>query len=276
MRADLHTHTTASDGSLSPFALFELQKQSGVELFAITDHDTLAGYDLLASSAIDGQGTRLISGIEFSAQWNRREIHIVGLGFDSSDPALRSMIGSQAERRHDRAKRIGDKLAYLGIKGAYDAALKHAAGGIPGRPHFARHLIDTGRVSDMETAFRRYLGDGKLAACKTQWPAVSEVTALIRAAGGVAVLAHPVVYGLTRTKLLTLLGDFIDAGGQAMEVAVPGVQPDKQAAMAQIARQLKLLGSAGSDLHDPTNPWRHPSRIPAIPDGINPVWEILV
>lgn len=275
LRVDLHTHTTASDGALSPAELYALQREAGNDLFAITDHDTLDGYDSLAASLAD-DGPRLVPGIEFSTVWRKREIHIVGLGFDPADDSIRALVAAQYHRRIDRARRIGERFDYLGIKGAYEGAMALADGGIPGRPHFARFLINGGRVGDMDTAFRRYLADGKPAACRTDWPGVEEVAGCVKQGGGVAVLAHPAAYELTRTKLRELLADFSAAGGGAIEVAVPGVNPDQQAHFARLGCEFGLKGSAGSDFHDPGQFWRHPGRVPALPEGIDPVWQYWV
>lgn len=273
MQADLHCHTTASDGVLSPAALLEMQLQAGTALLAITDHDTLGAYDQVRDAAGAVPELTLIPGVEFSCRWGKREVHVLALGFEADNPQIRALIGAQHERRLDRARRVGAKFDLLGIPGAFDAAMAAADGGVPGRPHFARFLVESGRVADMDTAFRRYLADRKPAACATEWPTLEAVTALIAAADGVAVLAHPGAYELSRTKLRELLGVFAEAGGGALEIAMPGVSADLQHHYVRLAKEFGLSGSAGSDFHDPAQFWRHPSRIPALPDGINPVWE---
>lgn len=273
MRADLHTHTLASDGELSPRALLALQSGEGTQLTAITDHDTLAGYDeAVALPAADSQ-LRLLSGIEFSAALRGREVHVVGLGFDAAHPAIRAAVAAQAQRRRDRALAIGERLERLGVRGALQGAEEQARGAVPGRPHFARFLVAVGRVRDEEEAFARYLGEGKPAACAVAWAPMEEAIGWIRAAGGLAVLAHPLAYGFTRARLRALLDAFREAGGVAAEVALAGIAPAAMHGLARQVRDARLRASAGSDYHAAVQFWRRPSRIPALPEYLEPVWN---
>lgn len=272
MLVDLHTHTSASDGELAPLALLEMQSAAGVGLTAFTDHDTLDGWDRIAAMAAPVPGLpRLLPGIEFSVDAAGREIHVVGLGFDPAHPAIRGGIASQQARRRARAERIAARLEYLGVRGALAGAEREAAGAGLGRPHFARFLVASGRVRTPEEAFHRYLGKGKPAACRMEWPGLEEATGWIRAAGGRAVLAHPLAYKATRSKLRALIGRFRDCGGDAVEVALPGLAAADMALVAQLTREAGLRASAGSDFHA-TGGWNVPARIPPLPAGLEPVW----
>ena len=185
MLVDLHTHTSASDGELAPLALLQMQADAGVGLTAFTDHDTLDGWDRIAAMAVPAVGLpRLLPGVEFSVDAAGREIHVVGLGFDPAHPAIREGVAAQQLRRRARAERIAARLEYLGVHGALAGAELEAAGAGLGRPHFARFLVASGRVRTLDEAFHRYLGRGKPAACRMEWPAMDEATGWIRAAGG--------------------------------------------------------------------------------------------
>ena len=272
MRVDLHTHTNASDGELAPAALLALQAAEGTALTAFTDHDTLGGYDALEGRSSEA-GVRLLSGIELSTQHNGRELHVVGLGFDAGDIALRTAVDAQAGRRDARARAIADRLHALGHPGAWDAVCRYANGASIGRPQFARFLVEAGCVRDSEQAFARYLGTGRPAHCRIEWPSLQEVIGWIRGAGGVAVLAHPLAYALGRARLRTLLGDFRDCGGAAAEVALAGLSPADLATGAREVQRSGLRASAGSDFHLGSQFWRRPSRIPPLPEFLEPVWS---
>ena len=274
MRVDFHCHSTASDGELPPASLLRLLADDGVGLAAITDHDTLGAYDAIAGQPLP-DGLRLIGGIEFSATHEGREIHVVGLGFDPRDPGLREAVALQTGRRRERARRIAERLERLGVPGSLEAVSRIAGEGVPGRPHFARFLVEAGRVRDADEAFERYLGSGKPAGVAIDWPGTEQVTGWIRASGGVAVLAHPLAYAFARTrgKLRGLIGAFRECGGAAVEVAVAGASPDRMQTLARHVREAGLRASAGSDFHGHAQPWRRPCRVPSLPDFLEPVWS---
>lgn len=275
MRVDLHCHSNASDGELAPADLLALLRADGVQLAAITDHDTFDGWASVAPETPLMEGFRLLPGIEFSSCYQNRECHVVGLGFDPACPGIQAAVASQGLRRHERARQLAARLEWLGIPGALDGALAHAAGAAPGRPHFARFLVESGRVRDPDEAFDRYLGEGKPAACPVIWPDLQDVAGWIRAAGGLAVLAHPLAYSFarTRTKLRALIGTFRECGGAAVEVAMAGAAPDRVAQVAKLVSEARLRASAGSDFHALAQHWRRPCRVPALPAGLEPVWS---
>ncbi len=275
MLVDLHTHTNASDGELAPYELLALQAEAGVGLVAITDHDTLGGWDRVrALPAAQGEIPRLLPGIEFSADAGCCEVHVLGLGFDPDHPVLRQAVYRQQMRRRERAQRIADRLEYLGVQGALAGAEAEAAAGGAGigRPHFARFLVASGRVRSFDEAFRRYLGRGRPAACGIEWPALHEVLEWIRAAGGSAVLAHPHAYRLSRSRLRALVAEFRVAGGDALEVAMPGLAAGELEVLARMTREAQLRASAGSDFHRLAG-WNQPTRIPPLPPGLDALWE---
>jgi hypothetical protein len=276
MIADLHCHSTSSDGELTPLALYALACDAGVELLALTDHDTVDGVLALQAGGC-GEATdacRLVTGVELSTLWSKRSVHIVGLNLDIHSPALRQALAGQRDLRYERAMRIGDKLAAQGIQGAYAGALEFAGDSAPCRPHFASWLVQQGVCKDGQQAFVRYLGNNKMPGINHQWPALEEAVGWITAAGGIAVLAHPEDYRLTRTKLRALLADFVSAGGGAVEMAAPGRTLDVARLTEQLCREFKLAASVGSDYHGAGNGWRQLGKTRVIPPDIAPVWSL--
>ncbi|WP_232059097.1 PHP domain-containing protein [Kineobactrum salinum] len=247
---DFHTHTTASDGALSPEQLVDRALQRDLRLFAITDHDTMAGYQAAAEyyTRIGGEMT-LLAGIEFSCRWSGLTVHVVGLGVNCNHPALQDGIDRLTRARLDRATVIAERLSQRGFCGALQGALEAAGSSQPGRPHFAAWMVEQGHVKDMPQAFDRYLGQGKVGDVKAFWPELAEVVAWIVAAGGVAVLAHPLKYRLTRSKLRRLVADFQDAGGTAIEILSGYQTPDQSRQLRTLAQECGLEVSAGSDFH---------------------------
>ncbi|UTA49301.1 PHP domain-containing protein [Simiduia sp. 21SJ11W-1] len=251
-------------------------KQRGVTLLAVTDHDTLASYPE-AQAAAAAEAIALLPGIEISTTWRGRGIHVVGLGFDPEHPVLTRALKDMHQVREARALAIARALAKAGLSGEQDilrAAQMEAGEGSIGRPHFARALVKLGKVSSQAAAFKRFLGNGKPGDVKQDFPEVQTAVQLISAAGGVAVLAHPLKYSLTRTKMRELLGDFIEAGGQAVEL-ISGYQ--EPTATADLARQLAPFGvhaSIGSDFHLPDQRWQELGCAGHLPEGLPPVWAL--
>lgn len=269
---DLHCHSTASDGALPPEELVRRAVEKGVTHLALTDHDTVAGLDD-ARSAANALGLSLIAGTELSCVWRSHTIHIVGLDFDSANPALQSALAQQNENRWSRARTIVDKLARLGVEDLLDKATSKAGGDVPGRPHFARVLVEEGVVKDAAQAFKRYLGTGKAGDVKGFWPELPEVVRWITGAGGIAVLAHPRKYKLTATRLRALVADFRQAGGRGIEVSTSGQSSGDLGFLAELCRRENLLASQGSDFHSPSAPWCELGAIMKMPDGLEPVWH---
>lgn len=269
---DLHCHSTASDGALAPEDVVSRAAERGVTHLALTDHDTIDGLAAASSKAAEA-GISLIPGTELSCIWRSNTIHIVGLDFDPDNAGFQAALGRQNENRWERARAITDKLSKVGVDDLLGKATSQADGDVPGRPHFARVLIDEGIVKDSAQAFKRYLGQGKPGDVKAFWPELGEVVQWIVDAGGVAVLAHPRKYRLTATKLRALVSDFKRAGGRAMEVSTSGQSSGDLGFLAELCRRETLLASQGSDFHFPGAPWCELGRIAKMPDGIEPVWH---
>jgi predicted metal-dependent phosphoesterase TrpH len=267
MSIDLHTHTTASDGLLTPQELVRAAHAAGVRMLAITDHDVVDAYAGLAAPS----GLTLVTGIEFSTAHARQGIHVVGLNVALDSDAMRTALAAQRDARAERAGRIAERLRKRGIAGALSGAARHAGGALLGRPHFASWLVEIGACTDREQAFRKYLGRG--GGVIDTWPPLEAVIGWIRDAGGDAVLAHPAKYGLTRLRLDKLAGAFAAAGGLAMEVISGMQRPELTHALALLAARHGLAASAGSDFHQPQQPWAQLGRVAALPPGCAPVWD---
>ncbi len=268
---DLHLHSTCSDGVLAPLALVELLAACGIRLFALTDHDTLAG-QAEAHAAATQLGLSCLSGIELSGRWHGRTVHIVGLGIDPSAPAIGAAIALRRQLRQARARAIAARLDRAGAPGsaAYAGLAAHDT---PTRMHFARALVELGAASDVPAAFSRWLGRGKPAHVSAEWPELAATVADIVAAGGAAVLAHPLRYMLSAGQRRTLAGEFRSAGGAALEVVTGGAAPHQIETAVGLALRAGLEGSVGSDCHDPSLPWHRPGRLAKLPEAVVPVWK---
>ena len=271
LRYDLHSHSTASDGTLPPGELVRRARGAGVEVLALTDHDTLAGLAEAAEAAGE-LGMRLVPGVEISVSWNGHTVHVLGLDVDPASAALRQGLARLCEYRGWRAREIGRRLEKAGIAGAYAGASALAQGELVGRTHFARFLVQAGHARDLREVFRRFLVQGRPGHVSGEWAALEEVLHWIRDAGGLAVIAHPARYRMTRSKLRRLLGEFRELGGQGLEVVSGSHSKDECFTMARHARDFGLLASAGSDYHGPENPWINLGQLPELPHGCSPVW----
>lgn len=272
---DLHCHSTASDGALTPSELVARAAGQGVTHLALTDHDTLDGI-AEARVAANGVGVTLINGIELSCVWRKHTIHIVGLDMTPEDPVFDQHVADQQASRWKRASAIADKLSrhVTGCdRTVFDQAVRLAGGDVPGRPHFARALVEAGLVRDPAQAFRKYLGSGKPGDVKSFWPELDEVVGWIRDAGGIAVVAHPRKYKLTATRLRQLVADFMAAGGEGIEVVTSGQSSGDLGFLTELCRRQELLASRGSDFHFPGASWCELGRIPSMPEGLTPVWQ---
>lgn len=270
---DLHSHSSASDGILSPEALVSRARVNKVTSLALTDHDSVAGIARAQRAAVS-EGVALVPGIEYSSQWREQGIHIVGLHIDPLSLSTKTAVEHQSGLRGQRAQEIDRRLASkCGIEGALTGAMRHCNGGSIGRPHFARYLVENGHARDMNQAFKKYLGAGKICDSRVSWPDFSTVVDWIKRAGGVAVLAHPAKYKMTRTKLCAMVRDFVEAGGEAMEVICGSQTPERTRDLQCIADKFALKSSCGSDFHGP-GPWQELGSFGSLPAGASPVWEI--
>ncbi|WNL39714.1 PHP domain-containing protein [Halomonas sp. PAMB 3232] len=270
---DLHMHSTASDGALSPFDLVALCASRGLSHIALTDHDTMDGV-AEAALACEREGLCLIAGCELSTRWQGINIHVVALMPGGARGPLIEGLEAQRQARIQRAEVIAQRLEKLGLKDALAKAREHAGSERPlGRPDFARALVAEGLASDWASAFKRYLGSGKKGDVKAHWPEIGEAVEWVVASGGVAAIAHPLRYGLTRRKRGQLMDSFVAAGGQAVELVSGQQNPD---ATRDLARQLverDLYASLGSDFHFPGS-HAAPGSTSAIPrTAARPIWQ---
>jgi predicted metal-dependent phosphoesterase TrpH len=269
MIADLHCHSSHSDGELGLEELVDAARLAGVQVLAVTDHDVTHPAAELAE--LEGGGLTLVSGVEFSACWGKQGVHIVGLNVDAD--ALADAVLSQHRLRQDRAVRIAELLEAQGLPDAMAGASQFSASNYLGRPHFARYMVACGFVKDEKKAFRKYLCSNQINGLGYRWPDLQTIIAWITDAGGDAVLAHPLKYKLSRTKLHALCADFKLAGGRAMEV-VSGAQTAASTAMlSKLCAEGQFLASCGSDFHKPGQCWATLGRFPALPSSCRPIWE---
>ncbi|WP_133512461.1 PHP domain-containing protein [Candidatus Thiosymbion oneisti] len=268
---DLHTHSTASDGTLTPPELVALAAAKGVEVLALTDHDTLEGL-ASARTAADAAGLILSPGVEISVTWGGRTIHIIGLGIDLRNQALCAGLAELSAYRRRRAEAIGQRLAKEGIEGAFEGARAFSNGRLIGRTHFARFLVQRGYASDEREVFKHYLVKGKPGHVVGDWASLETAVGWIRGAGGQAVIAHPGRYHFTRAKLLRLIGEFTALGGVGIEVVSGSHTPDECLRFARYAQENRLLASVGSDFHGPGNPWTQLGGMAPLPSFCTPIW----
>lgn len=246
---DLHSHSYYSDGKLSPSDLVSRAIEYGVDVLALTDHDTVLGI-AEAQQAAKGTELKLIPGIEFSCTWNHKTIHIVGLNIDPNNAQLLNAIDILKTKRETRAKLITQKLTKFGIPGVEEGVAQQIKG-IPGRLHYARYLVERGYASTPGKAFKRFMAKGKPGYVPTEWLSLNDAVNIIKSAGGLSIIAHPRRYDLTFKRLTKLVQEFAEYGGNGLEVATSSQGKEDQGLLASLARQLNLYASIGSDFHEP-------------------------
>ena len=248
MRTDLHSHTTASDGTLSPTALVTMAQQRGIGVLAVTDHDTVAGH-AEAIAAGEALGVRVLRGIEVSALSDEgKEVHVLGYGVQPSDDATRIKIESLRDVREARAKSLLSKLSALGIAINFERVKAFAGDGMIGRPHVARAMVEAGVVRTVNQAFDEYLGEGKPGFVSHEGLTPQQAIALIHRAHGAAVVAHPMLY---KGNLEGLLQDVIAAGLDGIEAFYPAHTPEQTQHFVRLAEKQGLIVTGGSDFHGP-------------------------
>lgn len=271
MKYDLHSHSTASDGLLSPTELVMRAVEQEVEMLALTDHDTVAGIKEAKKSA-ENQPIRFISGVEISIVWQEKSIHLAALNVEEENPGLVALLDNQARLREQRAVEIGEKLAKAGIPNAYEGARALASGEVT-RAHYGRFLAEQEYVRNIEHAFKKYLGQGKPAYVKPIWCEMKEAIDTVHQAGGVISIAHPLRYKMTGRWVRRLIDDFKQAGGDGIEVAGCGQTPDQRQLIARWAKEFDLYASVGSDFHYPTG-WIELGRGLTLPQDCKPIWAL--
>jgi len=272
-RYDLHSHSTYSDGLLTPEALVHRAALRGVDVLALTDHDDTGGLPE-ASAAAEEAGIELIHGAELSVSWESHTVHVIALRIDAANATLATGLASIRSGRDARARRIAAGLAEAGIPDAYEGARKFVTSDrLISRTHFARFLVEAGHAKETKDVFRKFLTPGKPGYVKHAWATLSDAVDWIHAAGGVAVVAHPGRYKISPTGMRRLLGEFRDAGGDGIEVLSPSHTPAQFAEYGTLARVFGLAASCGSDYHGPGEGWLDLGDLPALPAGITPIWS---
>jgi hypothetical protein len=275
MNADLHCHSAISDGTLAPEALAARAKANGVELWALTDHDEVSGQQR-ASDAARAIGLPYLSGCEISVTFADVTVHIVGLGVDADDPALRVGLAATRGGRRERAMQMSDGLAKVGIRGAYEGALKYVGNPeLMSRTHLARFLVESKACPDTQSVFRKYLVEGKPGFVPHRWATLRNAVSWITGAGGLAVIAHPARYKFSPTEEYALFTEFIAHGGRGVEVVTGSHSAAEALRYADTALEFGLLASRGSDFHSPEESHVDLGRLPALPAALTPVWEAL-
>lgn len=271
--ADLHCHSTVSDGVYAPDEIARLAKEGGVTLWSLTDHDELSGQKLAQQTA-QALGIVYLTGVEISVTWANQTVHIVGLGINPENATLVEGLHQTRAGRAQRAQRIGDRLAALGMPGAFEGALPFAGNPeLISRTHFARYLVQAGYFSEVQEVFDRLLKDDGPAHEPMQWASLSAALNWIHGAGGAAVIAHPGRYKYTPTQFGALFDEFKDLGGAAIEVITGSHSVPQFKEYAQVARQYGFEASCGSDFHGPGESRIKLGSLPALPPDLKPVWQ---
>lgn len=273
INADLHCHSVVSDGTLSPEELALRAHQNGVHLWSLTDHDVLGGQARAQDAALN-LGMEYVSGVEISISWMGQTVHIVGLGFDSSNVTLQDGLRATRDGREERARQMAAQLAQIGIENSYEGALKFAGNPeLIARTHFARYLVEQQVCRDMDEVFRKYLVAGKPGYVSHRWASLDQAVDWITGAGGEAVIAHPGRYRLNAMQMDELYARFKDLGGAGIEVVTGSHSPDQYQTYAKVAKRYGFLASRGSDFHDPQESDIDLGQLPHLPEHLTPIWS---
>ena len=248
---DLHTHSTFSDGTFTPLQLVKYAEEKGLKAFAITDHDTTEG--IKEAKSIE-TNVEVISGVEISTRYDKKEIHIVGLYVNENDADLNKQLKYYREKRVTRNFEILEKLNSLGVDITIDDVKESCTGDVISRAHIAKALVSKGFVGSYTEAFDRYLGDNKCAYVPRETLNYEESMELITKAGGVPVFSHPLLYKMSDTNLENMMVKLRQKGLKAVEVYYSThSNSDTQHVMA-MANRVGLIYSGGSDFHGATKP----------------------
>ena len=273
LNADLHCHSVVSDGTLTPEELALRAHQNGVRLWSLTDHDVLGGQERARQAALN-LGMDYLSGVEISISWMGQTVHIVGLGFDASNPILQEGLRATRDGREERARQMAAQLAQIGIENSYEGALKFAGNPeLIARTHFARFLVEQNVCRDMDEVFRKYLVAGKPGYVSHRWASLDQAVEWIRGAGGEAVIAHPGRYRLNTMQMDELYARFKDLGGAGIEVVTGSHSPDQYLTYAKVAERYGFMASRGSDFHDPQESDIDLGNLPHLPEHLKPIWS---
>lgn len=270
---DLHCHSTCSDGLLPAAEVARRAAANGVDMLALTDHDDVDGL-AAAREVADAVGMAFVNGVEISIEWERLQIHVLGLAFDVADAPLNAGLAAIRSGRIERARRMSAELALVGVGGAFEGAMRYAANpNLISRAHFGRYLVEAGVCKDLRSVFESYLVPGRPGYVDHRWATLGDSVRWILDAGGIAAVAHPGRYKLTRSEMRRFLGEFKDLGGQAIEVMSGSHTPEHVAVYGRLAKEYGFLASRGSDFHGPGESYVDLGQLAPLPDGLTPVWE---
>jgi predicted metal-dependent phosphoesterase TrpH len=275
LNADLHCHSVVSDGTLTPEELAARAAANGVELWALTDHDEIGGQQR-ARAAAHANGMKYLTGTEISVTFAGQTVHIVGLGFDADDPQMLQGLTNTRGGREARAMEMSDELAKVGIKDAYEGALRYVGNPeLISRTHFARYLVESGVCKDTNEVFRRFLTEGKPGYVPHRWASLRDAVQWISASGGIAVIAHPARYKFSANEEYALFSEFKAHGGRGVEVVTGSHTAAEYVKYGETAKEFGLAASRGSDFHSPGESHTDLGRLPYLPGELTPVWELL-
>ena len=270
---DLHCHSTASDGLLSPAELVRRAAANEVEMLALTDHDNLDGL-AEARAVAEAEGMRFVNGVEISIEWGGLQVHVLGYAFDAMAPALNAGLEQIRSGRIDRARRMAAELERVGIPGVFEGALRYAENPtLVSRAHVARYLVEIGVSKDVRGVFESYIVPGKPGYVEHRWASLADAVGWIHAGGGVAAIAHPGRYKFSRSEMRTMLDEFKALGGRGLEVVSGSHSVDNVSLFGRLAREYGFLASCGSDFHGPGESYVDLGRASPLPLGLTPIWE---
>lgn len=273
LKIDLHCHSSASDGLLSAAELARRAFGNGVELFSLTDHDDLSGLDA-ARAVADEVGMRFVNGVEISIEWGGLQVHILGYDFDAQALALNAGLQAIRSGRVERAQRMAIELEKVGIRGAFEGAMRYAGNpNLVSRAHFARYLVESGICRDVRSVFDSYLVPGCPGYVDHRWATLPDAVGWILEGGGIASIAHPGRYKFSRSEMRALIEEFIACGGQALEIISGSQSAESLSVFSRLAREYKLMVSCGSDFHGPGESYVDLGQLGPLPSGLTPVWE---
>ncbi|MFC0166508.1 3',5'-nucleoside bisphosphate phosphatase [Pseudoduganella danionis] len=273
LKVDLHCHSNVSDGVLAPAAVAQTARKAGVDVWALTDHDEIDGV-AEARAAAQALGMQFVSGVEISITWAKETVHIVGLQIDETHAGLCAGLAATRAGRDNRGRQIAAELAKAGIADAYEGALKFVGNpDLMSRTHFARYLVEQGVCANIPDVFKKYLSEGKPGYVPHRWATLEDAVGWIRAAGGIAVIAHPGRYKFNDMAQGVLFDEFKQLGGTAIEVVTGSHTPDQYPEYAELARRYGFLASRGTDFHAPGEARVDFALLPPLPAGVTPVWH---
>lgn len=250
---DLHTHSTASDGTVSPRELVKLAKAAGLSSIALTDHDTVDGIEEFMAAGKE-LGMEAIPGIEFAAAYKNNEIHIVGLFIDCKNKELADSMEYIVNEREQRNEKMIKALNRLGFDMSLEDLEENACGNIITRAHYANVLVNKGYVKDKEEAFAKYISAGKPGYVRREILTPKRCIEIIRHSGGIPVLAHATLYGYSYLEIHSLVGELKEYGLMAMETMYSTYTEKQSDEIRKICESYRLLKSGGSDFHGANKP----------------------